>query len=107
MTKKNKRSVKVYGMSGYKYKTTPTIMLKGQWLAELGFEIGDYISISCEDGKIIITPDAEKAALMKAEREFMEREMASLNKRFQVEKERLHAQFVAERSAEYGVAKEA
>ena len=36
MTKKNKRSVKVYGMSGYKYKTTPTIMLKGQWLAELG-----------------------------------------------------------------------
>lgn len=107
MTKKNKRSVKVYGMSGYKYKTTPTIMRKGQWLAELGFEIGDYLSISCEDGKIIITPDAEKAALMKAEREFMEREMASLNKRFQVEKERLHAQFVAEKGAEYGMTKEA
>ena len=68
MTKKNKRSVKVYGTSGYKYKTTPTIMLKGQWLAELGFEIGDYLSISCEDGKIIITSDAEKAALMKAKR---------------------------------------
>ena len=107
MTNKNTRSIKVYGMSGYKYKTTPTIMLKGQWLAELGFEIGDYISVSCEDGRIIITPDAEKAVLMKAEQEFMDREMANLNKRFQKEKERLHAQFVAERSAEYGVAKEA
>lgn len=107
MTNKNTRSIKVYGMSGYKYKTTPTIMLKGQWLAELGFEIGDYISVSCEDGRIIITPDAEKAALMKAEQEFMDREMASLNKRFQKEKERLHAQFVAERNAEYSVAKEA
>ena len=34
MTKKN-RSVKVYGMSGYKYQSTPTIMLKGNWLKEL------------------------------------------------------------------------
>ena len=107
MAKKNKRSIKVYGMSGYRYKTIPTIMLKGQWLAELGFEIGDYISVSCEDGKIIITPDVEKAALEKAEQEFMEREMVSLTKRFQKEKERLHAQFVAERKAEYGEAKEA
>ena len=37
----------------------------------------------------------------------MDREMASLNKKFQKEKERLHAQFVAERSSEYGAAKEA
>ncbi|WP_417192604.1 SymE family type I addiction module toxin [Blautia sp.] len=29
-------------------------MLKGQWLKELGFEIGDYISVSCENGKLII-----------------------------------------------------
>ena len=107
MTKKNKRSIKVYGMSGYKYRTTPTIMLKGQWLADLGFDIGDYISVSCEDGRIIITPDVEKAALIKAEQEFIERKMASLSKRFQKEKDRLHAQFVAERSAEYGAAKEA
>ena len=107
MTKKNKRSIKVYGMSGYKYRTTPTIMLKGQWLAELGFEIGDYITVSCEDGKIVITPDAEKAALAKAEQEFMEKELVALNKKFRKEKERLHAQFVAERSAEYSAAKEA
>ena len=59
MAKKG-RSVKVYGQSGYNYKTVPAIMLKGQWLKELGFDIGDYISISCENGKLVITPDTER-----------------------------------------------
>ena len=103
MTKKN-RSVKVYGMSGYKYQSTPTIMLKGNWLKELGFDIGDYISISCENGKLVITPDTERAELVKAEAEFMERETKALQKRFQAEKEKLHLQFVAEHQAKYGVA---
>ena len=92
------RSMKVHEQSGYNYKATPTIILKGQWLKEMGFEIGDYISVSCEDGKLIITPDAEKATMTKAEAEFMEKEMKKLQKRFQAEKEQLHAQFVAERS---------
>ena len=63
MAFKKNRSMKVYGQSGYRYKETPAIMLKGQWLQELGFEIGDYISVSCENGKLIITPDAERAVL--------------------------------------------
>ena len=42
-----KRSVKVYGQSGYKYRGTPTIMLKGVWLKEAGFDVGDYISVTC------------------------------------------------------------
>ena len=62
----------------------------------MGFEIGDYITVSCEEGKLIITPDAEKAAMAKAEAEFMEKGMKKLQKRFQAEKEQLHAQFVAE-----------
>ena len=103
MTKKS-RSLKVLSQSGYKYRETPTIQLKGQWLKELGFNIGDYISISCENGKLIITPDAEKAAMKEAEAAFMEREMKSLNKRFAAEKKRLHAQYVAERETQYGVA---
>lgn len=53
------RSMKVHEQSGYNYKATPTIILKGQWLKEMGFEIGDYITVSCEDGKLVITPDAE------------------------------------------------
>lgn len=103
MAKKN-RSIKVYGMSGYKYQSTPTIMLKGNWLRELGFDIGDYVSISCENGKLVITPDAERAELAKAEAEFMERETKALQKRFEAEKKKLHLQYVAERKAEYGVA---
>lgn len=49
-----KRSIKVYGQSGYKYRETPTIMLKGMWLKEAGFDVVDYISVTCEDGKIVI-----------------------------------------------------
>ena len=67
----------------------------------MGFEIGDYISVSCENGKLIITPDAEKAAIAKAEAEFMEREMKKLQKKFQKEKEMIHAQFVAEQAPQY------
>ncbi len=99
---KERRNMKIYGMSGYKYKSTPTIMLKGQWLKELGFEIGGYVTVSCENGKLVITPDAEMAAMKEAEAAFMERETELLQKRFKAEKERLRAQFVAERSAEYG-----
>ena len=48
-------------------------MLKGQWLKELGFDIGGYVSVSCENGKLIITPDVERAALKEAEATFMDR----------------------------------
>ena len=95
------RSMKVHEQSGYNYKATPTIILKGQWLQEMGFEIGDYISVSCEDGKLIITPDTEKAARVKEEAEFMDEEMKKLQKRFQAEQAKLRAQLVAERSTEY------
>ncbi len=91
-----KRSVKVYGQSGYKYRETPTIMLKGLWLKEAGFDIGDYISVACEDGKIIITQDAERAAVKAAEEEFMAREMKALQKRYEAEKVKIRAQLVAE-----------
>ena len=43
-------------------------MLKGQWLKELGFEIGGYVTASCENDKLVITPDAEMAVLKEARR---------------------------------------
>ena len=97
MKNQKNRSMRVHAQSGYNYKATPTIILKGQWLQEMGFEIGDYISISCEDGKLIITPDAEKAEIAKAEAEFMEKEMKKLQKKFQKEKEMLHIVFYREK----------
>ena len=102
MAFKKTRSMKVYGMSGYKYRATPTIQLKGEWLKEIGFDIGDFVSVSCENGRLVITPDAAKAALKEAEAAFMEKETKLLQKRFAEEKERLHAQFVAEATAGYG-----
>ena len=108
MKNQKNRSMKVHSQSGRNYKATPTIILKGQWLQEMGFEIGDYISVSCENGKLIITPDVEKAAMEQAEAEFMEKEMKKLQKKFRKEKEKemLHAQFVAERAAEYAAERE-
>lgn len=96
-----KRSIKVYGQSGYKYQETPTIMLKGMWLKELGFDIGDYISVTCEDGRLVITPDAERAAIKAAEAELMEREMKALQKRYEAEKVKIRAQMVAEPGARW------
>lgn len=96
-----KRSVKVYGQSGYKYRETPTIMLKGLWLKEAGFDVGDYISVTCENGKIIITQDTERAAVKAAEAEFMEREMKALKKRYEAEKVKIRAQMVAEPGARW------
>lgn len=102
---KQVRNLKVVGQSGYRYEPVSTITLKGKWLSSLGFQIGDYVSISCEDGRIVITPDAERAALVKAEQEYMEREIESLRKRFQKEKEQIRAQYVAEGGASYGTGK--
>lgn len=105
MAKKN-RSIKVYGMSGHNYVQTPTIMLKGMWLREIGFDIGDFISVSCEDGKLVITPDMERTAVKEAEVAFMESEMKKLQAKFEVEKAKIHARFVAESKAQYGVCAE-
>ena len=96
-----RRSIKVYGQSGYKYQETPTIMLKGMWLKELGFEIGDYISIVCEDGKLTITLDTERAEREKAEAEIMENERKAMQKRVKARRRQLLEQRVAESQIEY------
>lgn len=55
MKDKKNRRLKVYGQSnGYDYQDVPTIVLKGKWLESAGFDIGDSIVLSCEDGRIVI-----------------------------------------------------
>ncbi len=54
MAYKKYRKMKVYEQSGYQYKRTPSIILKGQWLSELGFDIGQQIEVKCENGRLII-----------------------------------------------------
>lgn len=62
MAFKEYREIKVCKQSGYHYKPTPTIILKGQWLQELGFTYGDKVQVRCEKGKLIITK-AEEAVV--------------------------------------------
>ncbi len=52
---KKTREMKVYEQSGYQYKPTPTIILKGEWLNRWGFKVNTPILVQCEDGKLIIT----------------------------------------------------
>ena len=56
---KEYRSLKVYEQYGYKYRPTPTILLKGAWLRECGFQEGDRISVKCEDGVLVIRRSAD------------------------------------------------
>lgn len=56
MVFKKFRKMKVYEARGYNYKKTPSIILKGDWLKETGFDIGGLIQVECENGKLIITP---------------------------------------------------
>ena len=55
MAFKEYRNMKVYEQSGYQYKATPTIMLKGLWLKECDFDIGTPVTVKCESGKLTIT----------------------------------------------------
>ena len=103
MANMKKRNLKIVSESGYGYRPTSTIRLKGQWLKDIGFDIGGDVSVSCEDGKLIITPDTERARMVEVEKSFMEREMKKLQKHFEAEKEKLHLQFVAGQEARYGV----
>jgi len=103
MADKKKRNLKIYSQSGYRYHEVPAIILRGTWLKNAGFDIGDYVSVKCENGRLIIEPDVEKAMVIKAEKEFMDTELKALQKRFDAEKEKLKMQFVAEQEAGYGV----
>lgn len=52
---KKERKMKVYAQSGYRYKDTATIILKGAWLETLGFEPGTPIRVECDGGRLVIT----------------------------------------------------
>lgn len=60
---KKERNMKVYAQSGYKYKNTATIILKGDWLEDCGFEPGTAIKVECNDGKLVITKAEELSAI--------------------------------------------
>lgn len=55
MKDKKKRRLKVYGQSnGYNYQDVPTIVLKGKWLKDAGFDIGDSVNLEVTDAGLVI-----------------------------------------------------
>lgn len=98
MKMKEYRNMTVSEMSGYRYKPTPAIRITGQWLKEVGFNIGDKILVKCENGKLIITPDEAGMSLAEEEKAFVERETKLLHEKFLQE----HQMCVAEPTAKYG-----
>lgn len=53
------RKIKVNATSGYKYKSVPTLMLKGDYLNSFGFPVDTKVSVKLEQEQIIITPIKE------------------------------------------------
>ncbi len=51
MAFKKFRKMKECDSYGCNYKSTLSIILKGDWLKETGFEIGSLIQVECENGK--------------------------------------------------------
>lgn len=89
--RKDKRDLKVCEQSGYRYKPTPTLMLKGAWLEEWGFSANMPVTVMCEEGKLIIVLDEERAKMLEEEQAYIEEET-----------KKLQAQLVAERKRRYG-----
>ena len=50
---------------GASYKQVPTIMLKGKWLEDAGFNAGEYVEVICEGDRITLaktTPPEAKTS---------------------------------------------
>lgn len=51
------RKLKIYKQSSTNYRSVPTIILKGTWLQNFGFDYGKRIIVYCEKNKITIKLD--------------------------------------------------
>ena len=50
------RAMKVHSISGKSYlDRKPAIQLSGEWVRDLGFDIGEAINVRCEQGRLTIT----------------------------------------------------
>lgn len=55
MKDKKQRKLHVIAQSGYDYKDVPAIILKGKWLSDYDFTAGKEITVTCQQGKLIIS----------------------------------------------------
>lgn len=55
MKNKTQRTLKVYNQSQNGKYNIPAIILKGEWLKQLGFDINKEIAVVCEENKLVIS----------------------------------------------------
>ena len=96
------RELKVGSFYNYGSKEAPMLRLQGLWMQDFGFKIGDPVLVKCEDGKLIISVDHDRAAAKEREQAYLDKEMHKLQKRFEQEKKKIYQQVVAEREVRYG-----
>ena len=53
------KELKIYTGNGTNYAPIPKIILQGKWLDNIGFSIGEKVSVSFEENKIVIEKVAE------------------------------------------------
>lgn len=49
------RILTVVGQSTYNYKEVPTIRLHGRWLEDLGFKVGEKVTVEEEYGRLVVS----------------------------------------------------
>ncbi len=65
-------------MGGGNYTSVPTILLKGKWLEEAGFHIGEYVSVEINADKILLAKTTPPEA--KTRKESIEEKINRLSK---------------------------
>lgn len=75
------RKLKIYdqSMGGGNYTSVPTILLKGKWLEEAGFHIGEYVDVEIDGDKITLTKTTPPEP--KSNKETIENKINSLSKK--------------------------
>lgn len=81
------RKLKIYdqSMGGGNYTSVPTILLKGKWLEEAGFKIGEYVDVEINGDTITLTkalppePKADKKSLEEKINELDPKQRKQLN----------------------------
>ena len=56
------RKMTVYRGSTKDYEPVPKITIQGKWLDELGFCIGDKLTVTCREGELVIVKAGCRAA---------------------------------------------
>lgn len=97
MGKKDYRELKISSTNSYGSKDSPMLRIRGRWLEELGFNIGDYVLVKCEDGKLTVTADRNGSGFREKELAYLDEEMKKLKTKYEKEKKMIYRKVMSER----------